>query len=100
MVYVIIELLSTASAGLGDRCWAGHPLNANWAAVKALIGATGKVKQPRPEQATHVEEIRRPQALASTDEITQVLAIDCEMVGVGSNGSRSTLARCGHRGTS
>lgn len=82
-------------AGLGDRHWAGNLLNANWAAVKALIGATGRAKRDRSDQATHKEDVRRPQALADTDEVTPVLAIDCEMVGVGPDGSRSALARCG-----
>ena len=46
--------------------------------------------QAEPHQAVPM----RPQQLGDTEGLTPVLALDCEMVGVGPQGARSSLARC------
>eukprot|EP00884_Botryococcus_braunii_P004484 jgi/Botrbrau1/14036/Bobra.0011s0002.1 len=70
----------------------GATVNANWAALKATVGVTGR-KRRRTDKDTHVEVLRRPEPLSGIAGVTPVMAIDCEMVGVGLDGSRSTLAR-------
>lgn len=39
-------------------------------------------------------ELARPEVLGSFEGVTPVVAVDCEMVGVGPTGERSALARC------
>ena len=73
---------------------AGAIGNSNWATLKAVIGAGQKKdvhhKGSMPPAAT---DAKRPQPLGPNFEPTEVLAIDCEMVGVGPDGVRSSLAR-------
>lgn len=75
----------------------GGAVSANWAALKAAMGpsrkrrgAPGAPGQAEPSEAQH----KRPQQLGDTEGLTPVLALDCEMVGVGPQGARSSLARC------
>ena len=74
--------------------YAGAIGNSNWATLKAVIGAGQKKdvhhKGSTPPAAT---DAKRPQPLGPNIEPTQVLAIDCEMVGVGPDAVRSSLAR-------
>ena len=79
---------------------AGGAISANWAALKATMG-TGKGTKKRqcpagPASAAGTEQpaAKRPEAVGDAEGLTPVLALDCEMVGVGPEGSRSSLARC------
>ena len=67
-------------------------MSANWAALKAQIAPAGNRKRRR-EAAEPEEATKAPEAIADTQGLTPVLAVDCEMVGVGAEGSRSLLAR-------
>ena len=74
---------------------AGSAGNSNWAQIKRLIGAGAQkdrhLKGNTPLQA---EESKRPEPKGRSTEVTPVVAVDCEMVGVGPDGTRSSLARC------
>lgn len=75
---------------------AGAVGNSNWAALKAVIGGgNGRRKEVvlKGSSPTAAAEAQRPQPRGSNTEPTQVLAVDCEMVGVGPDGARSSLAR-------
>lgn len=48
--------------------------------------ASGKAHKPHPNKA-------KPGSLSTDSSLTPVLAMDCEMVGVGPNGTKSVLAR-------
>ncbi|PRW59412.1 RNA exonuclease 4 [Chlorella sorokiniana] len=78
----------------------------NWAALKAAMDAAKQQQQAaRPHwhkkrkaeaSAGDVQPavpVNRPTSTGSDTGPTKVLAIDCEMVGVGPNGDRSVLAR-------
>lgn len=85
----------------GNKPLAGGAISANWAALKAMMGVgrgTKKRQRPAgpPSAATGGEQAaaKRPEAVGDVKGLTPVLALDCEMVGVGPEGSRSTLARC------
>lgn len=62
-----------------------------------MIGAGSgrKRKQPGPEAegGNAVAQERRPERMSDMEGLTPVLAVDCEMVGVGADGTRSSLAR-------
>ena len=67
-------------------------MSANWAALKAQIAPSGSKR--RPLKAAEPQEIAKaPEAIAATQGVTPVLAVDCEMVGAGPEGARSLLAR-------
>jgi hypothetical protein len=66
----------------------------NWAALRhTLHKKLGNV--PRVRKAPHHEHTLQPMLppLGSSQEATKVIALDCEMVGVGDGGERSALAR-------
>lgn len=102
----------TAAAGPSKTKHATMP-NTNWEAMKQAIAAT---KRPLPadgvERWRHRQKKlradsgsggtdgtaaagcgKRPGAIGAERGVTQVLAVDCEMVGTGPNGSVSVLAR-------
>jgi len=73
----------------------GKAINSNWAALKGIVTssaprrqtATGKPAADRPPV------LKAPQQVGTRAGVTPVVAIDCEMVGVGPDGTRSALAR-------
>ena len=73
---------------------AGSLGNSNWASLKAAIGAgrrpVGSLKGVTPQEGATA---KRPEALGPNSQPTRILAVDCEMVGVGPQGMRSSLAR-------
>jgi hypothetical protein len=82
-----------------DLRWAhtaGAVGNSNWASLKATIGAgrrsLASLKGTTPEEGS---KAKRPEAHGPNTLPTKFLAVDCEMVGVGPQGIRSSLARCG-----
>lgn len=88
------------------QVWAGAAGGANWAALKQVLGVPsdgrGK-KRRRPAAAAAnagnvAQPERRPERISDTEGLTRVLAVDCEMVGVGADGLRSSLARCAASG--
>mmetsp|Transcript_35362 Transcript_35362/g.89142 ORF Transcript_35362/g.89142 Transcript_35362/m.89142 type:complete len:311 (+) Transcript_35362:507-1439(+) len=97
-------------AGVARGAGAAAPANAavagsNWQALKRKIGADGSgpkkaEKRVNKAAALSVELVavatggaRRPESKGSGHEPTSVVAIDCEMVGVGPSGKASSLAR-------
>ncbi len=72
-------------------------MSANWAALKATLAVAAKPFHPRKRKGhgTDVDKppAKRPERIADTEGLTPVLAVDCEMVGVGPEGKRSSLAR-------
>ena len=74
--------------------FAGSAVNSNWASLKAVIGSRKKhaaaTKGIAPKEAL---EAKRPEPLGVDKEPSKVVAVDCEMVGVGPGGLRSSLAR-------
>lgn len=85
-------------------------VGSNWQALKKKIGADGSGpkkeekrinKRATVEVTTEVQELgvgvlagsRRPDAKGDGVELTSVVSIDCEMVGVGPGGKASSLAR-------
>lgn len=81
---------------------AANAPGSNWAALQAanLVAKKKKAqhdgKKPRPSTSlapTTPTPPARPDAINSTAGATRILAIDCEMVGVGPGGARSSLAR-------
>ena len=68
-------------------------MSANWAALKAQIAPSGTRMRPR-KAAEPEDTAKAPEAIAATQGVTPVLAVDCEMVGAGPEGARSLLARC------
>ena len=71
---------------------AGSSVSANWAALKAQIAPSGSKMRPR-KAAEPQDTAKAPEAIAGTQGVTPVLAVDCEMVGAGPEGARSLLAR-------
>ena len=69
-------------------------MSSNWAALKAVIGAGRKddaaIKGLTPQEGLAA---KRPQPKGQNTEATNLVAVDCEMVGVGPHGIRSSLAR-------
>ena len=76
--------------------YAGAGMGSNWEALKSKIQAGGKRKrapeEPLLEGAPDAK--RTPAQLSDVTGVTHVVAVDCEMVGVGPEGARSSLARC------
>lgn len=74
----------------------GKAVNSNWAALKGTV--TNKMSNRR-QAAKGSTAADRPAALKAPEQIgmrvglTPVVALDCEMVGVGPDGIRSALAR-------
>ncbi len=78
--------------GLGRR--AGGPVNPNWQVLQSSL-QNGHRKRPKLEDGKKPKKLLKgPEQLGTQAGVTQVLAVDCEMVGVGPEGSRSALARC------
>ena len=72
-------------------------MSANWLALKATLAAAAKPLNSRKRRWQEggdgqIPE-KRPERIADTEGLTPVLAVDCEMVGVGPEGKRSSLAR-------
>ena len=81
----------------------------NWAALKAKIGAgTTPIAKKRAAEKRAMEDVttmdgragdydeaaaKKPRVTGKNRSVTRVLALDCEMVGVGTDGKRSILAR-------
>lgn len=71
-------------------------------AVKAALAQEHKngvhwpAKRQKPDTKHHQSVPGGPRPKGSETGLTPVLALDCEMVGVGREGSRSALARCVH----
>lgn len=77
---------------------AGKPVNSNWEALKSIVAAgRGKQKAAAKDHVAPAQDrpavLQTPQQLGSKAGVTLVVAIDCEMVGVGPDGTRSALAR-------
>ena len=92
----------------------GESGSSNWLTLKAALQQhhqhqqqQQQHQQPKPPSSTpsHRKTARRPKPALSTPadgtaakadnaELTDIVALDCEMVGVGSGGTRSALARC------
>ncbi|MEW5307227.1 MAG: hypothetical protein WDW36_009635 [Sanguina aurantia] len=70
-------------------------MSSNWAALKKTVGATGagRAHSQLPDKSGDEPMRTLPGPVGTSVEVTQVLAMDCEMVGVGRNGERSALAR-------
>lgn len=72
----------------------------NWAALKAVLATTKKKPRANRLPATDTtpgagtNSGRGVTPSSRTNPVTAVLALDCEMVGVGPDGERSSLARC------
>lgn len=67
----------------------------NWAALQAakLVKVGGGRRPPAAGAAPPAAPPAAPRAVGSVEGATRVLAVDCEMVGVGPGGTRSSLAR-------
>lgn len=79
---------------------AAGPAGSNWAALKHAIGATGEGKAKAAAKsaasagaAAAQRKLAKPASIGVNTAVTHVVALDCEMVGVGSGGGRSALAR-------
>lgn len=66
-------------------------VSSNWQAMKGVIKAQDESRRRKLPGAGG--PVKKPGAIGSAAGVTTVLAIDCEMVGVGPNGDRSALAR-------
>lgn len=73
----------------------GKAVNSNWAALKGLVASkTGSRRQAKANPAAdRPPALKAPQQVGSRAGLTPVVAIDCEMVGVGPDSTRSALAR-------
>lgn len=74
----------------------GKAVNSNWAALKGIVAS----KCPNKRQALkgnpaadRPAALKAPQQVGPRAGLTPVVALDCEMVGVGPDGTRSALAR-------
>lgn len=80
---------------------AANASGSNWAALQAANLVTKKkakangavARKPATASTLTTPPPARPDAVNSTTGATRILAIDCEMVGVGPGGARSSLAR-------
>ena len=75
----------------------GKAVNSNWAVLKGVVAS----KVPYKRQALkgnpasdRPAALKAPQQIGRKAGLTPVVALDCEMVGVGPEGTRSALARC------
>lgn len=73
----------------------GKAVNSNWAALKGLVASkTGSRRQANANPAAdRPPALKAPKQIGSRAGLTPVIALDCEMVGVGPDGIRSALAR-------
>ena len=76
----------------------GAPVNSNWEALRSIIAAgRGRQKAAATDAVAPAQDrpaaLQTPQQVGSKAGVTPVVAIDCEMVGVGPDGTRSVLAR-------
>ncbi len=76
------------------RSLSGAALSSNWETLRSLIGAGKKldasIKGSTPKEAA---EAKRPEPTGTSKDVSKYVAVDCEMVGVGPHGIRSSLAR-------
>lgn len=84
-----VPTILTAPAPLGKA------MNSNWAALKSLVTSAAPRRQAAKGKpaADRPPVLKAPEQVGSRAGVTPVVAIDCEMVGVGPNGARSALAR-------
>ncbi|KAG1673238.1 hypothetical protein FOA52_013118 [Chlamydomonas sp. UWO 241] len=76
------------------KATAQRGFSSNWQAIKAAVGATGEGKKRKAEtQAAVADPGKRLSSKGTNTGLTQVISMDCEMVGVGPDGKRSALAR-------
>ena len=87
--------------GLSSCVCSGGQLNANWAILQSIIRAGCPRKRKSMEECPKAcretssqRVLQRPEARSLQEGLTPVIALDCEMVGVGPGGLRSSLARC------
>ena len=73
----------------------GKAVNSNWAALKGVVASTAHRRQPAKNSpaSDRPTVLKAPHQLGTRAGLTPNVAIDCEMVGVGPNGTRSALAR-------
>lgn len=74
----------------------GKAVNSNWAALKgAVTSRMGNRRQPAKGNpaADRPAALKAPKQIGTREGLTPVVALDCEMVGVGPDGIRSALAR-------
>jgi RNA exonuclease 4 len=90
-----VAAVGTTTAAPGVTGGAGTAaVSSNWQAMRAVIKQQDEARKRRlPAAAAGGGPSKKPGAIGSTSGITSVLAIDCEMVGVGPAGERSALAR-------
>ena len=74
----------------------GKAVNSNWAALKSTV--TSKMGNRRQAAkgnpaADRPAVLKAPKQIGTREGLTPVVALDCEMVGVGPDGIRSALAR-------
>ena len=74
----------------------GKAVNSNWAALKGTVtskmGIRRQVSKGNPA-ADRPAALKAPKQIGTRQGLTPVVALDCEMVGVGPDGIRSALAR-------
>lgn len=74
----------------------GKAVNSNWAALKGVVTSkTSRIRQAvnGSPAADRPPVLKAPQQKGPRMGLTPVVALDCEMVGVGPDGTRSALAR-------
>lgn len=73
----------------------GKAVNSNWAALKGLVASSAHKRQPASGNpaSDRPAALKAPEPVGTRAGVTPVVAIDCEMVGVGPDGTRSALAR-------
>ena len=74
----------------------GNAVNSNWAALKnTVISKMGSRRQAAKGNpaADRPAALKAPKQIGTREGLTPVVALDCEMVGVGPDGIRSSLAR-------
>lgn len=73
----------------------GKAINSNWAALKGIVTSSAPKRQTAKGKpaADRPPVLKAPQQVGTRAGVTPVVAIDCEMVGVGPDGTRSALAR-------
>ena len=74
----------------------GKAFNSNWAALKGTVtskaGHRRQASKGNPVDDTPAA-LKAPKQIGTREGLTPVVALDCEMVGVGPDGIRSALAR-------
>lgn len=74
----------------------GKAVNSNWAALKGTVtsrmGNRRQAAKGNPV-ADRPAALKAPKQIGTREGLTPVVALDCEMVGVGPDGIRSALAR-------